>query len=75
MITTMNKVYYKGQPYDFKVTRLTSGQRHYSLYKNGLLTHSVMEDDLDKRTIVSFILDAYYKSISEPQPTILQLLK
>ncbi|SKC87241.1 hypothetical protein [Ohtaekwangia koreensis] len=71
----MNKVYYKGQPYDFKVTKLESGQRHYSLYRNGMLTHSVMEDDLDKRTIVSMILDSYYKSISEPQPTFLQLFK
>ncbi len=71
----MKKVYYKGEPYDFKVTRLESGQRHYALYRDNLLTHSVMEEDLDKRTLVSFILDAYYKSMSDPQPTLLQVLK
>jgi hypothetical protein len=71
----MKKVYYKGQPYEFKMTRLDAGQRHYSLYRNGLLTHSVMEEDLDKRTLVSIVLDAYYKSVSEPQQPFIQLFK
>ena len=56
----MKEVYYKGQPYQFKIIEL-DGKRHFNLYENGLLKHSVEQGDLDIRSIVSFILDSYYR--------------
>ena len=57
----MNEVYYKGKPYQFKVTE-TAGKRHFQLYENGNLKHSVEQGELDIRSIVSFILDSYYRN-------------
>lgn len=56
----MKKVYYKGQPYEFKTTGSAIGKRHFQLYKNNVLMHTVHEQELDKKSVVSIILDAYY---------------
>ena len=57
----MKEVYFKGQPYPFKVVEL-GGKRHFHLYENGKLKHSLEQGELDIRSIVSFILDSYYLS-------------
>lgn len=57
----MKEVYYKGQPYQYKIIE-TGGTRHFQLYENGVVKHSVEQGDLDIRSIVSFILDSYYKN-------------
>lgn len=56
----MKEVYYKGQPYPFKLIEV-GGKRHFQLFENGILKHSVEQGDLDIRSIVSFILDSYYR--------------
>lgn len=58
----MKEVYYKGQPYHYK-TIDASGKRHFQLFENGVLMHTVEQGDLDIRSIVSFILDSYYKNV------------
>jgi hypothetical protein len=58
----MREVYYKGKPYEFKVIDL-KGKRQFQLYENGILKHSVPENELDVKTIVSLILDAYYRNM------------
>lgn len=66
----MKKVYYKGQPYDYEVLEM-NGKRLYQLYDNGILKHSVSQSELDVKSLVSLILDAYYKnsrSIFESEP-------
>jgi hypothetical protein len=57
----MKEVYYKGQPYQYKVIE-SGGKRHFQLYENGVLKHSVEQGELDIRSIVSFILDSYYRT-------------
>lgn len=62
----MRKVYYKGQPYYSKTVGTVAGNRMVSLYDNqGLLQHFVEEQELDRRSIVKAILNAYYRSIME----------
>ena len=58
----MKEVYYKGQPYQYKMIE-TGGKRHFQLYENGVLKHTVEQGELDIRSIVSFILDSYYKNV------------
>lgn len=58
----MKEVYYKGKPYQYKVIDL-NGKRQFHLYENDVLKHSVEENELDVRTLVSLILDAYYKNV------------
>jgi hypothetical protein len=58
----MKEVYYKGKPYGFKVIDL-KGKRQFQLYENGILKHSVEESELDVKTIVSLILEAYYHNV------------
>ena len=58
----MKEVYYKGQPYQYKIIDM-GGTRHFQLYENGVVKHSVEQGDLDIRSIVSFILDSYYKNV------------
>lgn len=55
----MKTLYYRGQPYDFEVAELM-GKRFFVLYKNGEVVQYVKEDELDIRSRVSMILDAYY---------------
>ena len=57
----MKEVYYKGRPYQYKVIE-SGSKRHFQLYENGLLMHSVEQGELDIRSIVSFILDSYYQN-------------
>jgi len=57
----MKEVYYKGQPYAYKITE-TAGKRHFQLYEDGILKHSVEQGELDIRSIVTFILDTYYRN-------------
>jgi hypothetical protein len=58
---SMKEVYYKGQPYQYRMTDI-GGKRHFQLYQNGVLRHCVEQGELDIRSIVSFILDSYYRS-------------
>lgn len=64
----MKKLYYRGQPYDFEVAELM-GKRFFVLYKDGEVVQYVKEDELDIRSRVSMILDAYY---SVPQSSVQQ---
>jgi hypothetical protein len=57
----MKEVYYKGQPYQYKIID-AGGKRNFQLYENGVLKHSVDQGELDIRSIVTFILDSYYRS-------------
>lgn len=57
----MKEVYYKGQPYQYKIVDV-GGKRQFQLYENGILKHSVEQGELDIRSIVSFILDSYYRN-------------
>lgn len=57
----MKEVYYKGQPYQYKIIEST-GKRHFQLYENGVLRHSVEQGELDIRSTVTFILDSYYRT-------------
>lgn len=57
----MKEVYYKGHPYQYKIIEV-EGKRHFNLYENGLLKHTLEQGELDIRSIVSFILDSYYQS-------------
>ena len=55
----MKTLYYRGQAYDFEIAELM-GKRFFVLYKNGEVVQYVKEDELDIRSRVSMILDAYY---------------
>lgn len=57
----MKEVYYKGQPYQYKIID-SGGKRLFQLYENEVLCHIVEQGELDIRSIVSFILDSYYKN-------------
>lgn len=57
----MKEVYYKGQPYQYKVIEV-AGKRHFQLYEGGILKHAVEQGELDIRSIVTFILDSYYQN-------------
>jgi hypothetical protein len=58
----MKEVYYKGKAYAYKMIDLT-GKRQYQLFENGSLVNSVEENELDIKSIVSLILDSYYKNV------------
>jgi len=58
----MKEVYYKGRPYEFKVIDL-KGRRQFQLFEKGTLKHSVEENELDIKSIVSMILDSYYRNV------------
>jgi hypothetical protein len=58
----MKDVYYKGKAYQYQVIDL-KGNRQFQLFENGELKHSVDESELDIKSIVSFILDSYYKNV------------
>ena len=57
----MKKLYYRGQAYDFETSDLM-GKRYFVLYKNGEAIQHIKEDELDIRSRVSLILDAYYRT-------------
>ena len=57
----MKQVFYKGQPYDYQLQEI-NGRRTYQLFKDGKLMHAVEQCELDIKSIVSLILDAYYRN-------------
>ncbi len=64
----MKEVYYKGKPYQHAVVEV-NGKRLFHLFEDGDLKHTVEENELDVRTIVSLILDAYYKNVRTASPS------
>jgi hypothetical protein len=58
----MKEVYYKGNAYTYKMID-SRGKRQYQLFDNGSVAHTVDENELDIRSIVSLILDSYYKNV------------
>lgn len=58
----MKEVFYKGQPYQFRMTTI-NGRRHFDLIENGIVRYSVEENELDVKSIVSLILDSYYRNV------------
>ena len=61
MTNEANVVYYKGTPYEYKVSRV-GDKRMFSLFTRGILQHFLDEDELDKKSVVSNILDGYFKA-------------
>lgn len=62
MPSPMKEVFYKGQPYQYKIIE-AGEKKQFQLYdESGLLKHSVDQSELDVRSIVSFILDSYYRN-------------
>jgi hypothetical protein len=60
-LSAMKVVYYKGQPYQYKIIE-SGGKRLFQLYENGVACHTIEQGELDIRSMVSFILDSYYKN-------------
>ncbi len=58
----MKEVYYKGRPYSYRIEE-TEGRRQFHLYENGVLKYTVEENELDIKSIVSLILDSYYRNV------------
>jgi hypothetical protein len=62
----MNQVYYKGLPYDYQIIDLKE-KRQFQLFSDGVLVHSVEQNELDIKSIVSLILEAYYQASKKAQ--------
>lgn len=60
----MKEVYYKGQPYQYRIVE-AGEKKQFNLYQGGVLKYSVEQAELDIRSIVTFILDSYYRSITK----------
>jgi hypothetical protein len=58
----MKEVYYKGKSYAYKLVD-SKGKRQFQLFEGGSLVKTVDENELDIRSIVSLILDSYYKNM------------
>jgi hypothetical protein len=58
----MNKLYYRGKAYDFRQNTLADG-RVFTLLNEGQPVCNVREEELDIRSRVSLILDAYYTTV------------
>jgi hypothetical protein len=58
----MNKLYYRGKAYDFRQNKLANG-RIFTLLNDGQTVYNVREEELDIRSRVSLILDAYYTPV------------
>lgn len=66
----MKQVFYNGHLYEYTVSE-RDGVRLFSLYEKGVLRYNLAENDLDKRTLVSFILDNYFsKQRQKPESAI-----
>jgi len=65
----MNQVYYRGNAYNYEKIEL-NGTCVFALFRDGQLVQYAQEEELDIRSRVSLILDAYYtgkhSSISTP---------
>jgi len=59
----MNKVYYQGKPFPYKIMGDKPGQRWYMLYENEVLKHFVEEKNIEKRSVLKTIFDFYYKGV------------
>lgn len=57
----MKEVFYKGEPYQFEVMEV-QGKRVFQLYRDGVMKHAVEQSELDIKSIVSLILDSYYRN-------------
>jgi hypothetical protein len=57
----MKQVFYKGQPYDYTVVD-QQGKRQFQLFTEGNLAYTVEQSELDIKSIVSLILDAYHRN-------------
>jgi hypothetical protein len=62
----MEKVYYKGQPYEFSV-RKNNSHRVFTLYKDNTVINEVVEHDLDIKSVVSLILEDYYHELTRQE--------
>ena len=62
----MNKLYYRGNAYDFTSSEVNA-KRSYTLFQDGKPVYQISEDELDIRSRVSLILDAYYTSLKQPR--------
>jgi len=60
----MKKVYYKGQPYEFKSLNDTEGNRRFLLMKNNSLVHFVEEKELDRNPVINILRKVYNSSVS-----------
>lgn len=58
----MNKLYYRGKAYDFRRNILADGHV-FTLLNEGQPVCNVKEEELDIRSQVSLILDAYYTTV------------
>jgi hypothetical protein len=58
----MNKIYYRGKAYDFR-QNILADERVFTLLDEGQPVYKVREDELDIRSRVSLILDAYYTTV------------
>lgn len=64
----MKEVFYKGEPFDYKVIEVR-GKRHFQLFRNGVFKYVVEQGELDIKSIVGFILDAYYRTSPDSRKT------
>jgi hypothetical protein len=64
----MKQVYYKGEAYEYEVV-LQKGKKVFKLSKNGTLMHSVDQSELDIKSLVSLILEAYYRNSNSSTPS------
>lgn len=58
----MKEVYYKGKAYAYKLIDF-KGKRQYQLIENGTTVTTVDENELDIRSVVTLILESYYKNV------------
>lgn len=58
----MKRIFYKGQPYESLAVDI-EGRRKYALYLNDQFVHFIDEEELDKKSRVSIILDNYYEGL------------
>lgn len=68
----MKEVYYKGRPYECQIAE-RDGKRQFHLFENGVKKYTVTENELDIKSVVSLILDSYYRNIrtAAPRSTVL----
>jgi hypothetical protein len=55
------RVYFKGDAYDYRAVDIV-GRLHYILYQNGIVQHVLPQEELDKGSMVSLILERYYNT-------------
>jgi hypothetical protein len=61
-VTAMKRIFYKGEPYESLAVDI-EGRRKYALYQNDQFMHFIDEEELDKKSRVSIILDNYYEAL------------